>query len=174
MLRWLAAIFAWLRRRLRRSRLLAAASTPNGWDPRADSLDAELRGELDRLADSRGAVRETITRAVVDYCDLRDLIAGPGSFDVVGDLDLLGEAEAALRELVSRAPGVIVVVEVARDRSDRVDRESAGDALLAFRDRGRALAETTSAALRWSASRSAVDRERLERAARSLRSPTRP
>jgi hypothetical protein len=59
-----------------------------------------------------------------------------------------------------RAAGVSVVVTVARGRTDRNEREAAGAALLAFRDRGRALAETTSAALRWLASRSAVDRAR--------------
>lgn len=176
MTRWLAAILAWLRRLFRRPRLLpgaaaGAAAAPDRWDPRVDSLDPDLRSDLDRLVASRGVVRDTVTRAVVDFCDLRDLIAGPGSFDVVGDLDLLGEAEAALRELVTRAPDVLVVVEVARERTGRGDRESAGAALLAFRDRGRALAEAVSAALRWSASRSAADRERLLEAAQALRRP---
>jgi hypothetical protein len=170
--RWLAALIAWVHRLFgRRPRLLASAPRSGAWDPRARDLDAELRGQLSGLERESGVVRDTVTRAVVDYCDLRDLIGGPGSFDVIGDLDLLGEAEAALRDLVARAPGVSVVVGVARDRTDRGEREAAGDALLGFCDRGRALAVVTSAALRWSASRNAVDREQLESALARLRQP---
>jgi hypothetical protein len=168
--RVLAAVIAWLRRMFGRPRLLGPAPGDRGdWDPRAAELDGDLRGDLERLADSGGAVRDTVRRAVVDYCDLRDLIAGPGAFDLLGDLDLLGEAEAALRDLVARAADISVVVAVARDRTDRDEREAAGAALLAFRDRGRALAATTSAALRWSAGRSELDRRRLEEAVARLR-----
>ena len=165
--RWLTAIVAWLGQRVSRDepRRLGAGD----WGDRAASLDPELQRSLDDIGDSP-VVRDTVAAAVADFCDLRDVVSGPGAFELIADLDLVAEAEAVLREIIERAPEVSAVVAVARQRDgDRAGREAAGDALLGLRDRGRALAETASAALVWGSSRDRGDRRRLEECAAKLR-----
>lgn len=169
--RWLAAIVSWLELRMgeRRPRQLGGA-TPD-WGARAATLDPELVRALDDIGDSP-VVRDTVASAIAHFCDLRDVVSGPGAGDLIDDLDLVADAEAVLREIIGRAPDVSAVVAVARERDgDRAGREAAGDALLALRDRARALGEAASAALVWGASRDRADRRRLERCAARLRRP---
>lgn len=167
--RYLVALVSWLRRLVAGAPPRPLLGAPSDVRDRVASLDPDLASSLDHIGDSP-VVRDTVAAAVADFCDLRDVVSGPGAFDVVGDLDLVADAEAVLRDIVARAPDVSALVAVARDRRrDRAGREAAGDALLALRDRARALSEAASAALVWGSTRDRADRRRLEQCAARLR-----
>lgn len=169
---WWRRLVAWLfPRRARRRSLPDRATRSRAWQDQLASLPADLRVDLAALDLDSDAVRAAVTAAVADYVDLRDVILGPGaSAAPVDDVVLIADAEATLRAIVARAPAVSSVVGVARQRSgDRPGRAAAGDALLHLRDDARALHDTASAALEWSATRSTATADRLRAAGDRLR-----
>ncbi len=160
------AVGWWLRLWLRLLALLRGARPVK--ELRAARDDTPLPDDLHelylQLAGKKGLVADTMERAVEDYRHLRAVIMGPGAgIDAVDDVTMLAEAEEALREMLQRAPHLQSLVELAAGRErDRKGREATGEAMLAFGDRGRALHDLSSSALRWASSQSADDLARMQ------------
>ena len=166
---WWRRLLAWLfPRRARRRRTLPDRATP-AWQDQLASLPADLRVDLAALALDSDAVRATVTAAVADYVHLRDVLLAADAAPI-DDVVLISDAEVTLRAIVARAPSIATVVAVARQRTgERPGRAAAGDALLDLRDDARALHDTASAALEWSASRTAATAARLRTTGDRLR-----
>lgn len=130
----------------------------------AANLPDDLQELYARVKRTSGLVADTVDGAVADFEHLREVVMGPGATaDAVDDVNLLADAEEALREMLRLAPELQTLVHLAgQRRSDRKGREATGEAMLAFRDRGRALHDLASAALRWASSRSAEDLARMQ------------
>jgi hypothetical protein len=160
-----------LRALLTRPRLLLGPKRPaRRFGSSTAALPDDLQEQLDTLATTRGAVREAVAGAVDDYVHLCQLLLGPGSgASPVEDAALLAAAETTLRSILDRAPRVAALAAIAARRSrDRAGRAAAGDAMLHLRDQARALHDTTSAALRWTAERDADSADALRACADHL------
>ena len=133
-------------------------------------LPVDLQALYARVKRSSGLVADTVDGAIADFQHLREVVMGPGATaDAVDDVTLLADAEEALREMLRMAPELQTLVELAgQRRSDRKGREATGEAMLAFRDRGRALHDLASAALQWASSRSAEDLARMQGCAANI------
>jgi len=160
----------WWQRILLRIRALFTRAPKQLSMGEVSELAPDLQEALRELGTEQGAAYDAAQRAVRDYCDLRDVLMGPGASDDAGeDVTLLAEAEDVLRSMLLRAPQVRTLAVVATRRSgDAQGRAAAGEALLRLRDQGRALSQLTSASLRWASSKSPADLEAMRASAASL------